>query len=188
MPAARKQSGVSQYLFSIGILETGSPEDIAAAKRTYWKQYHYNHRKAQRKEQPEITVSLSRTDGTYTTITGAAKKHHLTPAAFLRTATLAYLSQSFVLPDRAVLAHLQQLLSQCTNEVQAIAGAKEKYFWHREQKIETMEARIEKLEREVVELLSNPPTLESQIVAVLKKSPQIRERLLQLITSHDCKD
>lgn len=188
MRTPRKKSGVWQHLFATGILDKGTPEEIAEAKRAYWKQYHYNHRRTQRQEQPEVVVALPRSDGTYTTITGAAKKHKLSVAAFLRTATLAYLSQAYVLPDRAMLAHLRELLSQCANEIQAIAGAKEKYFWQREQKIETMEARIEKLDREIQELLCNPPTLEAQIITALRQSPEIRTQLLQLITSHDRKD
>lgn len=180
-----KESGVRQYLRRAGILDTGTPEDIALAKRAYWRQYHYNHRKAQRKEHPEVVIGLSRADGTYDRISQGAKKHHMTLAAFIRASALAYLTETYIVPDRAFLAHLEELLAKCVNEVQAIAGAKEKYFWQREQKIETIDARIERLENEVLELFRNPPTLESLVTKALNESPDIRDRLVQLITSHD---
>lgn len=188
MSAPRKKSGVWLHLLSTGILDTGSPDEIKTAKREYWKQYHYNHRRAQREEQPEVVIGLARTDGTYERISIAAAKHKMTLAAFIRTAALSYLTQTYIVPDRAFLAHLAQLLSQCANEVQAIAGANEKYFWQREHKIETIDARIERLENEILELFRNPPTLEQQIIKALDQSPETRERLLQLITSYDCKN
>lgn len=188
MSVPRKKSGVWLFLNSTGILDKGTPEEIQIAKREYWKRYHYNHRRAQRQEQPEVVIGLSRTDGTYERLNAAAKKHKMTLAAFIRTAALSYLTQTYIVPDRAFLAHLEQLLSQCANEVQAIAGANEKYFWQREHKIETIDARIERLENEVIELFRNPPSLEQQITKAIDQSPQTRERLLQLITSHDCKN
>ena len=184
----RKSSALWIYLDSIGILESGSTEEIEAAKRAYWKQYHYNHRRAQRTENAEITVALSRKDGTYKRLNSAAQRHGMTLAAFLRAATESYLSAAYILPDRAVLAHLETLLASCANAIQAVAGSKERYFWQREHKIEVMEATVMKLEDRVRELFLDPPKLEHEITKALERSPEIRTRLLALITSHDHQD
>lgn len=183
MKIPRKHSGLWVYLDQAGVLERGSPEDIAEAKRAYWKRYHYDHRRSQRKEKPEFVVSLCRSDGTYTRIAAAAKRHKLTIPAYLRTAALAYLDQAFIVPNPEHLAHLEQLLSQCANEVQALAGAKEKYFWQRDEKIAVIEKRIERLEREVAELFRHPPSLEVYIRRAIKQSPEIKAQLQSLLLS-----
>ncbi|MEO5643905.1 MAG: hypothetical protein ABIQ40_18700 [Bacteroidia bacterium] len=183
MSKKKRESGLWTYIQSLGILEQGSPEEIAAAKKAYWKTYHQQHRRTQREEKPEFLVALDRADGTYNTISIGAKRHTLTIPAFLRTATLAYLTQAYVVPNHEYIAHLEQLLSQCSNEIAALAGSKDKYFWQRDQKIEAIEQRIERLEREVSELFRNPPTLETTVRKAIQQSPEIKERLLTLLSS-----
>ncbi len=184
----RKRSGLWKHLDALGILETGSPDEIAAAKRGYWKTYHYNHRRQQLKENPEVIVAFSRADGTYERIAAGARKHKMTLAAFIRASAVAYLTETYIVPDRAFLAHLEQLLAQCANEIQALAGVREKYFWQRDQKIESIEARIILLETSVREHLSSPPKLEQLLCDALNQSLDIKAHLLQLITSHDRQD
>jgi uncharacterized protein Yka (UPF0111/DUF47 family) len=55
------------------------------------------------------------------------------------------------------VAHLEELLSQCLNEIQKLVGAREKYYWSREEKFEAIEKRIEKLEYEIDQVFRNPP-------------------------------
>lgn len=100
---------------------------------------------------------LSKENGEYETVANAAKKHSLPITTFLKTATLAYLNQYYIVPDRVQLAKMEQMLAQCLNEVQLITRTKEKYSWEREQKYEAIEKRIIKLETQINEVLSNPP-------------------------------
>lgn len=148
-----------QYLSEAGVLEHGSDEQIKTAKRTYRKNYLRTYKRRQRKEKPEFIVMLSKESGEYSTITSAAKRHALPVTVFLKTATLAYLNQQFIVPDRFQLAKLEQLLAQCLNEVQLITRTKEKYSWQREQKYEAIEKRIIQLELQMHEVLRNPPLL-----------------------------
>ncbi|HTB30699.1 MAG TPA: hypothetical protein VK808_01660, partial [Bacteroidia bacterium] len=76
---------------------------------------------------------------------------------FLKTATLAYMNQTFIVPNKVQLSVIEQLLSQCLNEVQLITRTKEKYSWEREQKYDAIEKRIIKLETQISEVLRNPP-------------------------------
>jgi uncharacterized protein Yka (UPF0111/DUF47 family) len=55
------------------------------------------------------------------------------------------------------VARFEQLLSACLNEVKIIVHARDKYFWQREQKMEAIEKRIQKLETQINEIFSNPP-------------------------------
>ncbi len=157
MRKLKPSSHIWQYLNNAGVLENGTDEQIKAAKRAYRKNYLLAFKQKQRKEKPEFIVMLSKENGEYETVANAAKKHSLSITTFLKTATLAYLNQYYIVPDRVQLAKMEQMLAQCLNEVQLITRTKEKYSWEREQKYEAIEKRIIKLETQIKEVLSNPP-------------------------------
>jgi len=81
--------------------------------------------------------------------------------AFIRSSVLAYLQQRFLVPNAFQVAHLEETLSQCLNEIQKLVGAKEKYYWSREEKFEAIEKRIEKLEYDIDQVFRNPPLLQN---------------------------
>lgn len=178
-----RKGGLRTYLDALGILENGTEADIAAAKKAYWKAYHARHRQEQRKVKPEVLVALSKDDGTHAAISKGARQHKQTISAFLRTATLAYLNQYFIVPDTAIICHLEQLLSQCLNEIQTIARMKGTSHWQADYRYDATEKRIERLEQELSALFRNPPELEAQIEKAVKKKPEQKERLLAFIAS-----
>ena len=115
-----KNSGMWAYLDASGVLENGNEEEIKAAKKAYRKLYLLNYKRKQRASVPEFIVCLSKNDGEYSRILSASKAHGKTIPAFLRIATLAYISKTYIIPDRLIVARLEQLLSQCLNEIQQI--------------------------------------------------------------------
>lgn len=151
----RKNNPMWEYLEVSGVLEKGSDEEIKAVKKAYRKKYFLEFKQKQRRNKPEYTVTLSKTGGELGRITEAAKKHHLSVPAFLKSAAFAYLERKYIVPNRLMVALLEQLLSDCLNEVKAISKTKER-FWEREQKLDRIEKRIEKLEAQVNELFCNP--------------------------------
>lgn len=154
-----KGSPFWKYLEASGVLETGTDEQIKAAKRQYRKNYMYAYRKNERKEKREYIISLSRKNREFHTVAQAAHKHSMPVTAFLRNATLAYINKTYIVPDKFQVARLEQLLAQCLNEVQRIAPYKEKYSTERQQKYEAIEKRIINLETQLVGILRNPPLL-----------------------------
>lgn len=70
---------------------------------------------------------------------------------------MAYLEQTFIVPNVLQIAELEQLLSNCLNEVQSIVRTRERYHWEREQKLEAIEKIIIRLEEKVNQLFRNPP-------------------------------
>jgi hypothetical protein len=157
MRKLKQNSHIWQYLNNAGVLENGTKEQINAAKRAYKKKYLLTYKQQQRREKQEYIILLSKENGEYNIVSIAAKKHSMSVTAFLKTATLAYINQYYIVPDRVQLGKMEQLLAQCLNEVQAITRTKEKYSWEREQKYEAIEKRIIRLESEIREVLSNPP-------------------------------
>ena len=150
-------SGMWAYLNELGILENGSDAQITIAKKAFRKEYFVNYKRNYRTKNSAFTINFSNENSDYQRIKQAAKSHKMTITGFIRASVLAYLNQSFILPDRDTVARLEQTLSQCLNEIQSIVRPKEKYSWERERKFELIEKRIEKLEAEINQIFRNPP-------------------------------
>lgn len=178
-----KQPDLWQYLEAQGVLENSTDEEIKAAKRAYRKIYQRQYKRVLRSRKLEYSIFLSREDGEYDMITAAAKEHHLSISAFIKSAALAYVRQVFLVPDRKYLAMLEQLLRQCINDIGGIMCTKDCSWFEREQKLDAINTRIEYLEREVTLLFRYPLSIEDAVRKALAKNPSIREKLLALLCS-----
>ena len=161
MKRTRKHKGaIWDYLEHSGVLENGTDEEIKQAKKAYRKEYYLSYKRNQRANKPEFIVNFSSENGEYARVKMAAERHKMTVTAFIRSSVLAYLQQRFLVPNTLQVAHLEEILSQCLNEIQKLVGAREKYYWAREEKFEAIEKRIEKLEYDIDQVFRNPPLLQ----------------------------
>lgn len=151
-----RNSKLWEYLEQAGVLEKGSDAEIKAAKRAYRKKYLLESKRKQRSAKPEYTIHFKKENGEHESVLLAAKRHHMAVTNFIHSATLAYMRNTYVVPDRLQVARLEQLLSDCLNEIKTIAKTKERFFWDREQKLIQIEKRIEKLEEQISEVFRNP--------------------------------
>lgn len=156
-----KPGGMWDYLDSVGVLENGTDAEIKAAKRAYRKKYFLEYKRSQRKKRPEYTVNFNDDTGEHSRVVLAAKRHDMTVPQFLREAVRGYLERKYIVPNASQVAQLEQLLSQVLNEIQGIARKKEKYFWERNDKLESIENRIERLELEINRIFRHPLQVES---------------------------
>ena len=162
MKRNRKHKGaIWDYLEHSGVLENGTDEEIKEAKRAYRKDYYLDYKRNQRANKPEFIVNFSSENGEYSRVKMAAERHKMTITAFIHSSVLAYLQQRYLVPNAFQVAHLEETLSQCLNEIQKLVGAKEKYYWSREEKFEAIEKRIEKLEIDIDQVFRNPPLLQN---------------------------
>lgn len=171
-----------EYLDQSGVLVNGTEEEIRAARRAYRKIYKREHKRKERWENCEVGVLLSRS-GEFVRIKAAAKKHKLSVPSFLKMATLSYLNKTFLIPDHELIARLAGLLSDCLNEVQEITQAKGRHHWQLEEKCEAIEKRIVALEDQITRIFSEPPDIEEAALSAIRKDPDLRVRLLLLLTS-----
>jgi hypothetical protein len=185
MRAIRKKSKIWEYLNALGVLERGNEEEIKAAKKAYRRDYFLNYRRKQREKNPEFVVSLSKNKGEYSIISLAAKSHKMKITTFIRTAVLAYIGKTYIVPDKYQLAQLEQLLAQCLNEVQILVSKKENIFWDKENKIKNIEERIEKLEKEICVVLKQPLSIEETVIKEINSRPALREQLLILLNNRN---
>ena len=157
--AKRTSKQLWDYLEASGALATGSDQAIKAAKHAYRKQYLLDFKRKQRKSKAEYTVTYSKNNGEHSRIRHGARKHGMTVTAFVRKAALAYLDRTYLVPNAQQIAQLEQLLADCLNEIKIIVHKKEKFFWERDNKLESVERRIEQMERQLHEALRHPPLL-----------------------------
>lgn len=151
-----RRGKIWEYLNERGVLEKGTDEEIKKAKRKYRLRYFIEFRKQYRKKKHEYHVYYSKENGEFNKIVNAAKKHNLTPVSFIHLSSLAYIDKKYVVPNPEQVAHLEQLLSECLNEVRVLASQKERFFWDREQKINAIEKRIERLLVQINDVFRNP--------------------------------
>ncbi len=152
----RKRSKMWEYLEASGVLEKGNENEIKAIKREYRKKYYLEYKRMSRTEMPEYTIRLSKKNGEYSKILNASRKHKRTVTRFIRESALAYIDQRFLVPDPILIADLEIILSNCLNEINKIVDKKTNFIWGTENKIESIEKRIIKLEQEINEVFRNP--------------------------------
>lgn len=172
-----------EYLDSVGVLENGTDEQIKAAKKEYRKKYLSEFKRKQRAREKEFTIKFSKENGEYDTIEQAARQHDRTIPAFIKTASLAYTRKSYIVPNKLQIAQLEQILSNCLNEIQTLVRRKDIYQFQREQKMEAIENRIQKLETEIRQSLCQAIPIEEFVQKAIQKEPELKERLLILLAS-----
>lgn len=158
MQRKRRNGGMREYLDELGVLEKGSDEEIRQAKVAYRRKYFTEYKRRQRSLKKEFVICLSSESGELSFIQKGAKDHLLTVPAFIKESCLAYLKNQFVVPDKYVVAKLEQQLASCLNEVKSIAVKKERLFFSREDKLAAIEKVIIELQSFVYNTLRNPPS------------------------------
>ncbi len=157
----KKRSPLWEYLEASGVLEYGSDEEIKAVKREYRKKYLLLYKRAKRGSTKEYTITLNKESRELLLLMKSAKIHSLTVPEFIRQSALAYCEQKYLIPHPYMVAELEQLLSDCLNEIRVLATKRDRFFWDTEMKLERVEKRIIKLEEAINTLFRNPPKLPS---------------------------
>ena len=180
--AGKHKGKMWKYLESRGVLENGTDEEIKKAKKDYWKIYFTKQKRIQRAKQHEFTMRFSKGKEEYSKVEFMAKQHRMKTTKFIKSAVLAYINKSYIVPDRLQIAELEQLLSQCLNEIQTIVKQKERFHYERELKYEVIEKRIEALEEEIAKALKCPYTIEELVIKGIEEKPSLKEQLHAILT------
>lgn len=179
----RHNRGMWEYLESIpGLLEKGNDLEIKAHKATYRKKYLLEYKRKQRGQRDEFNIGFLKGSQDYDLITQGAKKHSMSIPAMLRSATLAYLRRTFVVPNRGQIAQMEQMLGDCLNEIKAIAHQKSRYRFDWEDKCLAVEKRLERLESEINEYLCQPLPVEEFVKRAVAKDPTLKDELLAILS------
>lgn len=173
----KKNSNLYHFLHKIGVLENGTPEEIQAARKEYWREYKRRWRKRRRRNEKEITISLCHEE--WQLLSQEARCHKLSRTRFLKLACLAYMNKSFVVPDVMQIRHISQLLAMTYNSLQEMLD---------ENKIAIDDGRkvqdsVRRLEMNILPILHHPKSLEEYLKDHIDKKPENRSQLIKLLNS-----
>lgn len=179
----RKNSGLWAHLHALGILEKGSEEDIARAKRDYRKQYMRLYKQNQRKVKREYYVSLTRQEQII--VKREAQEHGLTEVQFFRKAVFAYVSESYIVPHISVLHEIQQLALRCQSDIERIANADKGGWLKPDRNYQNLENAIAVMREGASNAFANPPRLDQIIRKTLLDNPAFHQALKKILTEYD---
>jgi hypothetical protein len=103
-----KTSGIWQFLELSGVLDTGSAEDIALKRKEYWSERKRLWKQDKRRNETEFKIYLDNTE--LKAVANASKTAKLSKTGYIKQAALAQASNSQIVPDTAILNHIQRLL------------------------------------------------------------------------------
>ena len=174
--------GMWQYLESIpGLLETGDQSAVTLAKKEWRKQYMAEYKRKQRSTMNEYYISLVKGTPDHDTISKGAKSHDMSIPAFIRHSALCYLRKKYLVPNKMQMMQIEQRVGECLNENQTIARRKERFSFEREIKLEEIEKRIERMEKELSEYLHEPLPFEEYVKRTIANDPALKNQLLSIL-------
>jgi len=171
--AAKNKSNLYQYLEPY--LATGDQDIIATARKNYIRQYQASWRKAQRKNNYSFTISFTPEEAKE--IAEGAKKHKRSRTAYIKAASLSYLSLRYIVPDIQAVAEIRQLLTMCFTQIQMLAEDNILRF----STARSILDEIQELEQRVLSTLQYPKTVEQWIKESIQKNPDAKEMIFQLL-------
>ncbi|MCC6816171.1 MAG: hypothetical protein IT267_07150 [Saprospiraceae bacterium] len=171
------KSSVYVFLKSNGVLENGSPDDIQKVRKEYWREYKRKWRKMKRKSEQEFTITFSADD--LKDISLEAKRHKLSRTKFIKRACLAYVNNSFIVPDLKEVRIISQMISMTYNSIQELIEKDTIDF----KTGKAIQESIHNLEREILPKLHHPESLEEILKEQIQNKPKLKSRLLEFIES-----
>lgn len=167
-------TGVYAYLHKLGLLDSGSDEELSIARETYWKQYKANWIKAKRK-QTNITVFLS--DKELRIVKIAAKANKRSNTRYLKEAALAYAQMLYLVPDSRFYLQITGIMDSIIALLKSVLHTGITDFGKTRQSFE--EFLI--LEEQLRKILKEPSQLDSEWFKELIKDEAKKEYILKLI-------
>lgn len=127
MKALSKKTNLYAYLVRTGVLDTGTEEDIKAAKKAYWKEYDRLQKKQKRAiEHRVVTVIFPNEDINH--IRARAKKEGYTLQAYIRSCIKAQMNSTQVYPHRQIYLQILQEVAGVRRMLEELI-LKEKKHW-----------------------------------------------------------
>ena len=157
---------------------------IEEYKKRYWRMYFREYKRKRRENHTQFDVNLDKDEEVQISL--AANKHNLSRTGYIKKASLAYSTNTFLVPDRIQIAEIQQTLNMIHQEVKLIAGRKQRGLLEYQQQYEDMLRIIEGLEQKITDILSYPPTVRLFIEKIIQSNPEALSIIKELIQpQHD---
>lgn len=155
MRKTSRNNALWAYLEANGILADADPSKIIEAKKAYRKHYLKEYKQRRRKLGLEMLIALTEREKLH--LDREARRHKLKLTVFIRKACMAYISQTYVVPNAEQVANIEQMLSICVQEIQAIARSNERRWLNQNWKYDALQQQVEILQNQLSTVLRNPP-------------------------------
>lgn len=177
MRRIKKKSSLYSFLDESGLLEKGTEDEIKAARKKYWNEFKRTWRKEKRIREKEFTVSFTKDE--LKLITNEAKRHRKSIPRYLKSTTLNYIAQRYLVPDEMEVKRISQLLAMNYNVLLQIVE---------EEKVRTqlgdiLLGKISELEKRVLVHLCHSKTLEDWIKQEINKDATLKDKILHMLNS-----
>lgn len=174
-PCRKHKNSLYEYLDASGVLDTGSDEAIAEARKEYWKKYKATWRKQKRQTEKELTTSWNPDE--IKELSKVARQHNMSRVAFIKSATIAYSNKAFIMPEKIGVQRIVQLLAMNYNLIQELIEERTFPLFSGKSILE----KLNTLEKEIRVSLYSPKTLEQVIIDAIVSNPKLKHSLNRLL-------
>lgn len=173
----RKRTGsIWEYLKSIpDLLEKGDTGEIAAARQEYWRIKNRQYQAARRVKGKEVKICL--TSKEWQILANSAKQHHTSVSGFTKQASLAYINQTYVVPDIIRIKKMEALLLRSLTAMERIATKEKKGWLTKPNDYDELKAVVYDLQSSLKKELQEP----SLLLSVIAAHPEVWEDIKKII-------
>jgi len=174
-----KEKKQTLYDYLEPVLEYGTEEQIAFARKKYWAEYKATWRKNRRKQQKEFTVSF--TPKELQKMKAAASKYTGSYTRFIKASALAYWQKQYLVTDPMAINQVKELLALNYNALQQLSDDEKL----KEDVGAILMKNISDLEQQVSMTLHNPRTVEEWIEELFSENPEKLNKIIELLKQEE---
>lgn len=168
-------TGLFEFLKASGILETGSKEAIAQARKMYWAEYKKNWAKNRRKREKQVTISLNLKE--YKLISQSAKVHGRDVTPYVKEIALTHSKKQYLIPNPMSINYIREAFLLNYNVIAQL----EKESTLSVETEQKLLAKLERLELMVMEKLKNPKELEQTLLDAVLNNPDQKAHFIRVL-------
>lgn len=172
---------LKEHLASLGML--GKEVDNAVldkVKKQYYKEYHRQYYKQYKDRRIRVETRFSKSE--YALLKQSARRHHKRASTHLKESALAYMEQSYVVPDERLLQDLKLQIRAIGNNVNQIAY-RANSSRGKAVDIQALFSQLNRLEKLIEEKLTSPLLMKEAIREAVQYSRITQSDLRELLES-----
>ena len=148
-------------------------------RKTYLKQKHIEYRQKWKR----IVLRFSKSE--FLEISDLADKYKMKRAPFLKACILAYLNQSFVLPDSEQSLVIETALNRISNRINELVRYVHKQDSVSLKDLETIKTQLYHIEVTICHALRTPPNLKTWLEEQMVRDSSFAQRLEEILKAFD---
>lgn len=172
---------LKEHLASLGMLGKEVDESVLdKVKEQYYKEYHRQYYKRYKDRRIRVETRFSKSE--YALLKQSAKQHGKRTSTHLKASALAYMEQSYVVPDEKLLQDLKLQIRAIGNNVNQIAfqanSSRGKVV-----DVQSLFSQLNRLEKLIEEKLKSPLLMKEFLKEAVQHSRITQSEIRELLES-----